>query len=135
MSTEPPFKQTIFTQTIKSQAELIADAAKDPDKLIRSPYGAINFAGLTDNDTQLCILIADRGAEFMQQYGVTEDRMGAACDLAVVHCNDGALDLLKFLHADSTEFAHDYSRIRRFINRQTGRLPSDCKLVHRKAQS
>lgn len=122
MSEKPTFRETIMRQAIPSQIELAAKSALEPTMKIDSPFGAINFDNLSPADAELCVRIAGRGAAFMRQYKVDEDQMQAGCDIAVVHCNDGPLELLRFMMADVTDFAHDYSRIRRFLNRQTGRM-------------
>lgn len=133
MSDDNTKREVIFRQAIPSQVELAAQSALAPTVKVQSPFGRINFDGMTPAEIELCVRIAARGADFMKHYGVVEDQMGAACDIAVVHNNDGKLDLLKFLQADVTDFAHDYARIRRCLNRQTGRLEPGqlllCKLA------
>jgi hypothetical protein len=135
MSKKPPFKHTLLRTPIASAAELIAkgqEKAEADAGIIRerSAYGKTGELNLklSPNEHSLCTLIAQRGAEFMRLYDVHEDVITAAIDIAAVHLNDRPLLLLDFLQADVTSFAADYSRIRRHINRTTGRLPSDVLL-------
>lgn len=121
MSKDKPFKETIFSQALKSQAQLAADAAP-PVKEIPTGVAPLDYSHADPRDMQLCIDIARRGGEFMLQYGVQEDHMQATQDILSIHLFDRPLNLLSFLLADVGSFAHDYSRIRRFINRQAGRL-------------
>jgi hypothetical protein len=121
-------KKVIFKQAIKSQAELIADAAAQAEherqfarEISVFGTGTLKRDG-PPNERALCILIAQRGADFMKLYGVEENFLEAALDVWIIHLNDRPLRLLDFLQGDVTAFAHDYSRIRRNTNRTTGRL-------------
>lgn len=136
MSKKPPFKKTIRTLAIPNQSVLMAQGqikAEEEAGIVRevSAYGkdgALNL-DLDPNERELCMRIAMRGAEFMRNYGVEEDVLTAAIDIAAVHKNFQPLQLLSFaITSDATDFAHDYSRIRRLINRTTGLLPSDTVL-------
>lgn len=135
-SNKPPFKKTIFSTAVESQDVLLARGqikAEQEAGIVRekSAYGkdgTLNM-NISPADKELCLRIAIKGAEFMRNYGVEEDIGTAAMDIAVCHLNHQPLELLSFLlTSDATDFAHDYSRIRRLINRTTGRLPSDIVL-------
>lgn len=133
-------KKPIFKQPIKSQAQLMADAAEQAEherQFARETSvfgtGTLKMDG-PPNERALCILIAQRGADFMKLYGVQENFMEAAMDVWVIHLNDRPLRLLDFLQGDVTSFAHDYSRIRRNTNRTTGRLVPNEQLCFEAAK-
>lgn len=133
---KPPFpfqqKRTIFQQRIPGVSELISigqKKAEDDAGIIRekSAYGKtgeLNMA-CTPAERELAMMIAARGHAFMRKYKIDEDVLTAAMDVITVHLNDRRLRLLDFLQAEVTEFAHDYSRIRRCLNRTTGRLSAE----------
>ena len=138
---DPPFKQTILSKRIAPMSQLIAEGQQKAEQeagIVRErsvfgKTGELNM-NLSPQDRELCIMIAARGSEFMKSYGVDEDVVTAAMDIGAVHLNDRPLRLLDFLQGDVTEFAADYSRIRRLINRTTGRLPSDVLLCFEAAR-
>lgn len=139
--TKPPFKKTIVQVAIGTPAQLIAEGQHKAEReagIIREvsafgKTGELNLK-LPPNEMHLCTMIAVRGGEFMKSYDVIEDIVTASMDIAAVHLNDRPLRLLDFLQGDVTEFAADYSRIRRLVNRTTGRLPSDVVLCFEAAR-
>lgn len=137
----PPFKKTILSTAIPSQTELIAIGQEKAEKeagvtRAKSPFGKTGELNhnCTPAERGLAMLIAQRGAEYMKAYKVNEDVLTACIDIVTVHLNDRPLRLLDFVQGDVTAFAHDYSRIRRLLNRTTGRLPSDVVLCFEAAR-
>lgn len=136
MSDEPPFKKTILSVPIPNQTVLAAkgqERAEQDAGIVRelSRYGKTGEINLTcdENTRGLAMQVAIRGRDFMANYGVEEDVLTACMDVVAVHLNYQPLQLLSFaLTSDVADFAHDYSRIRRLINRTTGRLPDGTEL-------
>ena len=132
---KPPFKRNILTVPIGNPALLESQGQERAEKeagIVRekSAYGKTGELNMQcdPQEKELALRIAIRGAEFMRQYGVEEDVLTAAMDIIAVHLNDRPLRLLAFALSDITDFAHDYSRIRRLINRTTGHVPSEIEL-------
>lgn len=58
---------------------------------------------------------------------VAINREDSIMDLTAAHCNGCPLKLAEFLKADPGNFAHDFFGIRRFLDRETGKL-TECFL-------
>lgn len=132
---KPPFKRNILSMPIGNPTLLNAQGQERAEKEAgtvreKSAYGKTGELNMhcDPQEKELAMRIARRGATFMKTYGVEEDVLTAAMDIVVIHLNHHPLRLLAFALSDITDFAHDYSRIRRLINRTTGRLPNEIEL-------
>lgn len=73
-------------------------------------------------DSALIDLIAKRAVAFGVENAIDVDHETIAMDLSACHCNGCPLDLVKLLTAPDVHFGHDVFGIRRFMNRETGRI-------------
>lgn len=76
-------------------------------------------------ETKPILAIAKRAVAKATEYGIDYDFQSAVMDLEACHCNGMPLDLQKLLDAPDGDFGHDVFGIRRFIDRETGKL-TDC---------
>lgn len=89
--------------------------------LQQSRQQPINFT-CSPNDFMLAREIAHRGVLMARQHGVFMDVQQCHMDIVACHCNGTELDLIKFLHSDPAQFAHDFAGITRHMNRADGKL-------------
>ena len=66
--------------------------------------------------------IADRAIAKAREFGIQYDKMTAVMDIDACHCNGNPLRLQELLCADDTDFGHDVFGIRKYLDRQTGKL-------------
>lgn len=76
----------------------------------------------TKRDHNLIFKIVLRAQHAAVEAGVHIDRMTMLMDLEACHCNGNPLDLKKLLGFDDFNFAHDVFGIRRYMDRNTGKL-------------
>jgi hypothetical protein len=77
---------------------------------------------VTKVDNELIALIAERAHGMAQHYGFDYSVADAGMDITAVHANGCPLDLIKLLESDNPNFGHDVFGIRRFIDRNTGKI-------------
>lgn len=57
------------------------------------------------------------------------DALTVAMDVATVHCNGRRLKLTQLLMCDSSDFRSDMIKIHTHLDRVTGKLPSEIRLI------
>lgn len=83
---------------------------------------AISF-NVTPEESALIERIAERAqTEIFDKYNVQQDQLDTIMDLSATIAQGCPLRLEELLNADSFNFAHDLTGIRRHINRETGHL-------------
>ncbi len=86
----------------------------------------IDWGKGTKEDHEQALKIVARASQLGDTLCPTE-KMSLEMDLIAVHCNDVQLDWEKLLSFDDGSFGHDVFGIRRYIDRDTGKL-TDCFL-------
>lgn len=66
--------------------------------------------------------IAARAVELAKKYDIKYEHMDAVMDLEACHCNGIPLDLTRLLKAKDSDFGHDVFGIRRYVDRDTGKV-------------
>lgn len=57
------------------------------------------------------------------------DALTVAMDIATIHCNDRRLKLSQLLMCDASDFRADMIKIHTHLNRTTGKLPNEIRLI------
>ncbi len=83
-------------------------------------HETIDWSRLTKEDAEIIRMIAKRAVA-----SASANLMDAEMDIAACHISGCPLHLADLLKADEVNFAHDVAGIRRYIDRQTGKL-GDC---------
>lgn len=73
-------------------------------------------------DAAAIVAIVDRGMALWATQGITLNRRMALMDLTLVHTSLHPLDLVKFLHAETADFAADFAGIGAHMDRKGCRL-------------
>lgn len=117
---KPPFKRTIFSQAIPSQAALMSDSSKQkgPETLQWD---------VTPEDMDTIKRIAQRLFDMADEFKIPVDRHMIAMEVACVHCNSCPLELWQLLASSGDDFSHDVLGINRFLDRKTGQLMNGFK--------
>lgn len=76
----------------------------------------------TRPEIALIAQIAARAILMAKEAGVAYEHIDAMMDLETCHCNGCPLKLKELLTAADGDFGHDAFGIRRFIDRETGKL-------------
>lgn len=79
----------------------------------------------TREESRIITKIAQRAIAIATTEGIDYDYQSAHMDIEACHSNGMPLDLTKLLNAPDGDFGHDVFGIRRFMDRDTGRL-LDC---------
>lgn len=83
----------------------------------------INFTHKTKRDSKTAYAIAKRASRLALDVGGIEYTiLDAEMDVSATHLNGCPLKLEELLAADDANFGHDVFGIRRFIDRETGKL-------------
>jgi hypothetical protein len=88
----------------------------------------------TKAEVGLILLIARRASAMAKAAGFEYNPLDATMDLEACHCNGCPLDLPKLADFDDGNFGHDVFGIRRFINRERGKL-TNCFLPRSSAHA
>lgn len=73
-------------------------------------------------EESLIFQIADRAKPLYQEQGIEDTYQTIVMDLTACHANGTPLKLHQLLEADKGTFGHDVFGIRRYIDRETGKL-------------
>ncbi len=92
------------------------------DEKIEPPTGPLINWAATDEESALIAKIAVRAVKSFKKAGIRIDKLDVQMDVAATHLNGNPLRLEDFLNADDLNFAHDICKIRRHLNRETGKL-------------
>ena len=76
----------------------------------------------TKAEYQLIVAIAARAVKMAKKDKVSYDAQTCMMDLDAAHSNDTPLDFQKLLDFKDSDFGHDVYGIRRFLDRNTGKL-------------
>lgn len=74
-------------------------------------------------DRDLIAKIADRATKIAKEENLDIDLLSLETDIVACHLNGTPLDLEGLLAARDGDFGHDVFGIRRFTDRETGKLP------------
>lgn len=66
--------------------------------------------------------IAERAVKMAKDLDIEYDQTSAVMDIEACHCNGNPLDLQRLLDAADGDFGHDVFGIRRFMDRDEGKL-------------
>lgn len=86
--------------------------------------GIVNFS-LKKGEQELVTQIAKRAVKMAKEADIEYDQKTADMDITACHCNGCPLDLKKLLSAPDADFGHDVFGIRKFIDRNNGKLESN----------
>jgi hypothetical protein len=79
----------------------------------------------TKREHELIREIVKRAGEISTAHTLDFNPLDFSMDIEAVHCNGCRLDLESILKASDSDFGHDIFGIRRYIDRDTGKL-TDC---------
>ena len=85
-------------------------------------------------DARLIDLIVRRAMHMGKPHGINLDYLLSCMDVTSVHLNDRPIKLLQLLMSDNADFSGDFATIISAINRKTGKLSSDVKLLFQRKQ-
>lgn len=103
----------------KTDAQRLIDAVAPLMKSKKAQ--AISF-NVTKQEALLISKVAKRAVRLASKNNVDYDFMSADMDITACHANGCPLRLGELLNADEGDFGHDVFGIRRFIDRETGKL-------------
>lgn len=87
----------------------------------KAATGVIDFS-ITKDEQKLVTKIARRAAKMAKEADIEYDQKTADMDICACHKNGCPLDLKKLLAFPDADFGHDVFGIRKYINRETGKL-------------
>jgi hypothetical protein len=94
----------------------------------------IDYSKLTRTEYKLIHAVAERAVRMAAAAGIDYDMMTAELDITACHLNGNPLRLKELAYwADDANFGHDIFGIRRFMNRETGKLSDEFSPRYSKA--
>ena len=104
-----------------------------PRRKIDKQKGLHNY-NLTSQEVSIIGAIVDRLHRMLVERDPIRahtqfDALTVAMDIATIHCNDRRLKLSQLLMCDASDFRNDMIKIHTHLNRVTGKLPNEIRLI------